>query len=104
LLLTVWFTAASLCCLIALGSRRVWPGWGDYPPGLVLGTLNVLINLLLLGALEQLPGAIVFPVSSAGGVLLVTVSSAFLWRERLGRVVLSGVAVSMLALALINSK
>ena len=80
------------------------PGWRDYPPGLVLGALNVLINLFLLGALEQLPGAIVFPVSSAGGVLLVTVSSAFLWRERLGRAALSGVAVSIVALILINSK
>jgi len=104
LLLTVWFAAALLCCLIALVSQRVLPRWRDFPPGLVLGALNVLINLLLLGALERLPGAVVFPVSSAGGVLLATVSSAFLWRERLGRVALSGVAISVIALVLINSQ
>lgn len=104
MLLMVWFGAAAICSLMVLGWQRTLPKSRDVMPGLALGALNVLINLFLLGALELLPGAIVFPVSSAGGVLLATVSSAGLWKERLGRVALGGVAVSILALALINSK
>ena len=101
-LLAVWFGTAAVVALAALRAQRLRPSRHDLPLGLLLGSVNVVGNFALLAALEHLPGAIVFPVASAGGVMLVVVTSAALWGERLSRLALAGVALAVPALALMN--
>ena len=70
--------------------------------GVWFGIANVGGNIAMLAALDYLPASIVFPAASGGGVLLVAVTSALLWGERLSRPALLGIAVSIPALILVN--
>lgn len=101
-LLAVWFGVAAAIALGTLAGQRLRPTRADLPLGILLGAANVGGNFALLAALERLPGAIVFPGTSAGGLLCVVVTGALLWGERLSRPALVGVALAVPALALVN--
>jgi len=70
--------------------------------GLGVGMFNVAANRFLLLALTTLPGAIVFPVSSAGSLLLVSISAIILFKEKVSRVNLAGILLTLAAVVLIN--
>ena len=70
--------------------------------GLGVGVFNVAANRFLLIALTTLPGAIVFPVSSAGSLLMVTISAIILFKEKVSRVNLTGILLTLVAVVLIN--
>lgn len=101
-LLAVWFGIAAVVAIGSLGAQRLRPTRHDLPLGMLLGVVNVVGNFAMLAALDHLPGAIVFPASSAGGVLLVVITSAALWREQLGRLAFLGVLVAVPSLVLMN--
>ena len=67
-----------------------------------VGVFNVAANRFLLIALTTLPGAIVFPVSSAGSLLMVTISAIILFKEKVSRVNLAGILLTLAAVVLIN--
>ena len=70
--------------------------------GLGVGMFNVAANRFLLLALTTLPGAIVFPVSSAGSLLLVSISAIILFKENVSQVNLAGILLTLAAVVLIN--
>ncbi len=70
--------------------------------GMMLGSCNVLANLMLLAALDRLPGAVVFPIMQAGIMIVAAGFAALAWREKPGRTGLAGIAVAVAAVALIN--
>jgi len=70
--------------------------------GMGVGVFNVAANRFLLMALTTLPGAIVFPVSSAGSLLMVTISAIILFKEKVSRVNLAGILLTLAAVVLIN--
>lgn len=70
--------------------------------GLGVGMFNVAANRFLLLALTTLPGAIVFPVSSAGSLLLVSISAIILFKEKVSQVNLAGILLTLAAVVLIN--
>ena len=74
----------------------------DYAYGGVVGVCNLGGNLSILLALAALPGAIVFPFVSSGGLLLVTVIARLLFKERINRVNAIGIALTLAAVLLIN--
>ena len=102
LLLVVWFAVASLIAVAALRRQRLWATRDDWRLGALLGTINVVGNTALLISLQYLPGAIVFPASSGGGVMLAVLSARLLWGETLSRPALAGVAIAVPALVLMN--
>ncbi|MFP4544021.1 MAG: hypothetical protein ACLFQU_07280 [Candidatus Kapaibacterium sp.] len=53
--------------------------------GMILGVPNVFSTVFLLGALESLPGIVVYPVTNIGIILAVTFAALLIWRERLNR-------------------
>ena len=71
--------------------------------GFGVGVFNVASNRFLILALTTLPGAIVFPVSSAGSLLLVTISAIVLYKEKVSRVNLVGILLTLAAVVLINA-
>lgn len=71
-------------------------------PGVLLGSINASSNFLLLLALERLPGLIVFPVSSSLGLALTMVVAAWAWGERIGAWGWAGMALSVVAVVLLN--
>lgn len=80
--------------------RRRAFGWG-----LLLGANNYLAIYLFIKTLS-LPGwesSVIFPSFSFGVVLLSSVSAVILFHERLNRIQLSGLAVGLLSVVLLNS-
>ena len=102
LLLAVWFGASALVGLGYLLGQNLRPSRDDLPLGVLLGSVNVVGNFALLASLEYLPGAIVFPVSSAGGLVLTMLTSVALWREKLSQPAQAGLLMAVPALVLMN--
>ncbi len=70
--------------------------------GVGLGLCNVVQLWVFLAALREVPGAVAFPVHSAGTVLLITLAGWIVWRERHGPVTLVGIAAALAGLVLVN--
>ena len=70
--------------------------------GTIMGMANVLQTHLILKCLESLPGFIVFPATSAVGVLITTVVAVQLLGEKLGLRTYVGIAIAVIALVLLN--
>ena len=102
LLLALWFGIATIISLGPLVARRLKPTRADIPLGVLLGAINVGGNFALIAALEVLPGAVVLPATSAGGLVCVVVTGALIWKERLSRHALVGAALAIPALVLVN--
>jgi len=96
------FTSASLLVApIAYRNRnQIKPTDTTY--GIGVGTFNLLSNRALLLALTTLPGAIVFPVSSAGSLLMVTIAAIILFKEKTSRANITGIIMTLIAVVLIN--
>lgn len=99
--LTIFSSAALLVSPLAWRNRgEVQRKDGLF--GFGVGVFNVASNRFLLLALTTLPGAIVFPVSSAGSLLMVTISAIRLFKEKVSRVNLVGILLILIAVVLIN--
>lgn len=95
------FTTAAAGNII-LAARMTRPYRADIKYGVSLGLVNVVACVTFLFALGQLPGFIVFPSISIGGILLASLLAMFLWGERYRGLALWGMALAVLALILIN--
>ena len=96
------FTSASLLVtpLTYRNRKQIKPTDAAY--GIGVGTFNLLSNRTLLLALTTLPGAIVFPVSSAGSLLLVTIAAIILFKENVSKANIAGILLTLAAVVLIN--
>lgn len=74
-------------------------GWYLAAP---LGAANGLNNLLVLILNNMIPAAVLFPVVSAGGVVISSVAGVFVFKEKLSRTQLAGVIIGILAIVLLN--
>jgi len=70
--------------------------------GTVLGLANLGQTFCILKALEYYPGYIVFPLSSAGGLLFTTLIAVFVLKERLSVQSYVGISLATCALALLH--
>ncbi len=71
--------------------------------GFGLGVPNMLAAYFVVSALREFPAFIVFPVVSAGTVVLVSILAFFLFGERIGRWGLAGIGLTVLSIAAINA-
>ena len=99
--LTVFTSAAILVSPLAWRNREAIART-DGVFGFGVGVFNVASNRFMLLALTTLPGAIVFPVSSAGSLLLITISAIILFKEKVSKVNLVGILLTLVAVVLIN--
>jgi len=99
-------TAALGCVPFAVHSLRAAPrrrygrttlGWGVY-----LGVLLAAGQLFMLLSLRHYPGVVVYPLSQASNVSLVTLVSLLAWRERPGTLGFVGIALAVAAVVLVN--
>jgi drug/metabolite transporter (DMT)-like permease len=98
----VIFTFASLITIpIALKHRKEITR-SDIPLGLGVGAFNILGNMFILEALKTLPGAVVFPLNGSGALVLITVASMVLFKEKVSRLNALGMLVTLVAVVLIN--
>ncbi len=97
------FTAATLtsCGPAFLAGRRALRQ-GDVVRGLVLGTCNITANYCFTQALMVVSGVVAFPVRHIAAVVCATVLGYLLWRERVNRLGLAGIAVGLTAAVVLS--
>ena len=96
------FTSAAILVTPLTWRNRKKIQRNDPVYGVGVGMFNVLSNRSILLALTTIPGAIVFPVSSAGSLLMVTISAIFLFKEKVSKLNLIGIFLTLVAVVLIN--
>lgn len=96
------FTIASIPSLVLLIRGGRLPRPMEFLMGALMGLANILQSYFILLALHHFPGFIVFPVTSAGSIVLTTLVATSLLNERLNRRTYVGIMVSVVALFLLN--
>lgn len=74
----------------------------DVVTGLAVGVPNLFSSFFLIQALDQLKAAVVFPVFAAGTIVVINVLGLLFFGERLSRREQAAVAMTIVALVLIN--
>lgn len=74
----------------------------DLASGIAIGIPNYFSSLFLLAALRSIPSFIVYPVFSAGGILLVTAAGILLFHEHLSKNQSLGLLMILVSLVLLN--
>tara|TARA_Y100000588_G_C13454284_1_gene585456 strand:- start:95 stop:517 length:423 start_codon:yes stop_codon:yes gene_type:complete len=100
-LLIVFFVAflVSLTMTIKEGKK---PTLTDVITGICVGVPNMFSSFFLIRALDDLPTAVVFPVYSAGSMALILLLSRLIYGEKLQKKAYVAIAMTMVALVLIN--
>lgn len=96
------FAISAIPSVVLLIVRRRGISSIEFSLGFVMGAANILQTDFILKALKDFEGFVVFPVSSAGGLLLTTVVATGLLGERLHRRQSWGIALAVMALVLLN--
>lgn len=96
------FVVAAVPSVILLIVRRRRISVTDFALGFAMGASNILQTHFILRALKDYAGFVVFPVSSAGGLMLVTLAATFLLGEYLDRRKWTGITLAVFALVLLN--
>ena len=96
-----FFTAFVLCVALVI-HKKERPGYRELLYGTLIGIPNFFSAKFLLGALTELPAVVVYPSFSVGTMLIVTMTGAAIFRERLSRIQWAALAVIVAALVLLN--
>ncbi len=70
--------------------------------GILLGLLNLLQSVAMVGALFELPASFVFPFISTSALLILTAVDYLVWKQRFGRLTLVGMVLSAFTIVAIN--
>jgi drug/metabolite transporter (DMT)-like permease len=80
--------------------RGIWPAFGL---GMITGLCNIGQLAAFLRGLAVVPGIIAFPVTAAGGLLVVTVFGRLAWNERIAGRAGAGIVLALAAVVLVNA-
>lgn len=100
-LFSAFVTAAIPSVLLLSRYRKQWQT-SEFLCGGFVGSANYLQTIFILRALGSFPGFIVFPVTSAGGLVLTTLVATRMMHEKLHLRSYIGIAITVVALVLLN--
>ena len=101
--LLIWYAAGSLLLGAIALYNRLRARRSDLIIGCALGVARVGGQSSMGVALGYgLPGSVVYPVMLAGGLFLVTGAGIFLFKERVGRYGLIGIALGVVSIILLS--
>ena len=100
--LTAAFGIAAIPSVAVLLIRRKKISLSEWLIGAGLGLANILQTHFILKSLNLFDGFIVFPVTSAGGLMFVTLVATRFMGEQLGKLTYIGIAIACIALFLLN--
>ena len=95
------FGWAAVGAIVVQIFRRRLPSVLECGVGTVLGLANIAQTFCILKALEHYPGFIVFPVTSAGGLVFTTAVATMFLEERLSWHSYTGIGLATCSLALL---
>ncbi|MDX9981638.1 MAG: EamA family transporter, partial [Lentisphaeria bacterium] len=96
------YATAAVVLFLSMERKRIQLRSFDAAFGIVMGMLGLVATWSLIRSLDYLPGIVVFPVKSAGGLVLTAVAAVLFWRERLTKRQTCGIAIGALSTVLIN--
>ncbi len=97
-----WFGCAGVIAVGIMFARRIRPRGLDWPFGAALGLVNAATLYCSITALGSMPGIVFFPVTAVGSLVLVLLLAAVAYHERLDRRSRWGIALSVVAVVLVN--
>ncbi|MGM0409854.1 MAG: EamA family transporter [Bacillota bacterium] len=74
----------------------------DLLTGVLVGIPNLFSSFFLINALDLLKAAVVFPIFSAGSIVVISLGGFLIYNERLNRREFSAIIMTIIALILIN--
>ena len=98
----VGFGTATLAGFAHLAWQRRLPGRRDLGVGSAVGVCYAVSQLSMMHALNMLPATLIYPTMGTSGVALNVILARQLWRERLLRRQVVGVAMAVLVVLLMN--
>ena len=106
-MLFIFVTAATTCFFFVLRQNKkrgtaVKIAFKEMLAGAAVGLVNVSNTTLQLKALETLSPAIVFPSIAAGSLVMSTVASRILFKEKMTPKQLLSAGITMVSLVLVN--
>ena len=96
------FVVSGLAALGLLLWKQKMPTRNEWLLGAGLGITNLLQTWFILKSLESLPSYVVFPVTSAGSLLLTTLAAVWFLKERLRVHSYAALAIAIAALTLLR--
>jgi len=102
LFLSILFGSAATIAVVSWYLHREGTSKRDLLPGVLLGLDNALANLALVGALDRLPGLIVFPFYSSVSLLCAVIFARLVWGDRISRTETYGMGLAVVAVVLAN--
>lgn len=100
-LFSVFVTAFIISLIFTLKSSEDF-GMKDIFTGIMVGVPNLFSSFFLISALDLLKTAVVFPIFSAGSIVVISLGGFFIFKERLNRKEVSAIVMTIIALVLIN--
>lgn len=104
MILALGIDAVFLFCLSLAKERKDWPmvAPAALVPAVIGGSLNGMVNLFVMILSGRMPVSLMFPLVSAGGILVTFLVSFFFYREKLSKTQLLGYAVGVLSVVILN--
>ena len=100
--LFVTFGVAFLLCAVVILAKGERPGKMELMFGTMIGIPNFMSAKFQLMALETLPAVIVYPMRSAGTIVVITLAGVLFFKERLTKLQLVAVGIILVSLILLN--
>ncbi|MBN2184931.1 MAG: EamA family transporter [Candidatus Krumholzibacteriota bacterium] len=100
----VLFTVAALFTWIIIAVRRVGFDRRTFFLGMLLGVPNLFSTVFTLIALRTVPASVVFPFINVTVISGSAFAAFYIWKEKLGRMALLGLAAAAAALVLLTVK
>ncbi|HSG28361.1 MAG TPA: hypothetical protein VLA34_07755 [Candidatus Krumholzibacterium sp.] len=95
------FTFAGVFTWIVILARRLTLDRRTFALGLALGVPNLFSTVFTLRALQSVPASVVFPFINVTVIFGATLLGLVVWRERLGRLSITGLVLAAVALLLL---
>jgi len=96
------FTTAFIISLIFTLKKSGRIKKQDIITGLIVGIPNLFSSYFLINALDELKTAVVFPIFSAGSIIVISLGGFFIFKEKLNNKEISAIFMTIIAMILIN--
>ncbi len=96
------FAVALVLCVALVFIKKERPGIKEVFYGAIIGVPNFFSSKFLLGALNSLPAVIVYPTFSVATMLIVTLTGAFVFKEKLSKLQWTALVMIISALIMLN--
>ena len=102
LFLFINFSIAFAFSIVTTVNKQIPIKKRDLVTGILVGVPNLFSSYFLIMALDKIKAAVVFPIYSAGTIVVINLVGLLLFKERLKKLEISAIILVIISLVLIN--